>query len=598
MWLVLLYWLFIAFLFPSGKDLLWGLLLPLAVHATSRPGFFYLARIYSSDWKYLQYNHFILYFLFIMVEAGFASFHINSGAIVSFSFLRIFTLSMVFLLALTLANRILFYFILNPEGRRKKHGEIPILLYGAGTVAMHLLQDLMDADLTGKYRVSVIVDNDERKIHTRLGPYQIQAGKDIQKLVGQHEIREIWFTMPLAKNFIEAVMDSLKKFSVIYKIVPRKAEHIVPDIRSIRIEDLVKRPEIHLDSSLLTDYFANKRIIITGAAGSIGSEIARQVLQYHPRRVVFVDQWEKGIYDLEKGFSRDEYARQATIGYIADIQNVERMEEIIQGEKPHIIFHAAAYKHVPLMEINYTEAIRTNVLGTHTLFRVISAYARSAQFPVQLVNISSDKAVAPRNIMGITKRISELLAYNMGTRHSENLKTVSVRFGNVLGSSGSVVPLFWEQIQSGGPVTVTHPDMERFFMTIPEAVHLVFHSLLQSTGKDILALDMGEPVKITALAERLIRLAGLVPGKDIDMEYIGRRPGEKLKEELFWTKGSVKTENPYVFRSRRDLKKLEVDDFIRKVTDALAENHSLAWWKKFLIHHTEGGVSGQERTED
>lgn len=571
---------FVLFILPNEyRDIF--LFLYFGIHYIFRVSILTLLRVYSANWRYLLFDHFIYYFIIAVIEAIVCSIAVSGIDNLLSHGIPLFLI----LLSFTVFSRIIIFFILNPEGRKKKHGEIPLLIYGAGTVTMHLLQDLMDSDLTGKYKISAIIDNDEKKISTRIGPYRVNPGEKIKELILEHGIQEIWFTMPFARDFIQSVIDSLSGFSLSFKIVPRKTEHLIPDIRSIRIEDLVKRPEIHLDSAHLYQFFNNKRIIITGAAGSIGSEIARQILEYKPQRVVFIDQHEKGIYDIEKEFEKDDYARGHSIAYIADIQNERRMQEIIFSEKPHMLFHAAAYKHVPLMEINFTEAIETNVIGTYRLFRTIAEFAQTSGYPVQLINISSDKAVSPKNIMGITKRVSELLAYNIALSSNKKIKSSSVRFGNVLGSSGSVVPLFWNQIQNHENITITHPDMERFFMTIPEAVHLVFHATYQSGGEDIMALDMGDPVKITDLAERLIMLAGYVPGKDIHIDYIGKRPGEKLKEELFWTKGSVKTENPYIFRSTKDLKELNIPQFIARTKEALDSKHSLAWWKNFFASY-------------
>lgn len=580
--LILLFgWFYLVFFISPTLDLYYRLIYFFIAHFVLRVFTFTMFRIYASNWRYLQFNQFIQYTVIILIESLIITYLVFPTEKLFSNLIRIFFI----FLSLTTIARIIIFFFLNPEGRKKKQGEIPLLIYGAGTVTMHLLQDLMDSDLTGKYKIAAIVDNDKNKISNRIGPYRIYSGEQVHDLIEKLSIREVWFTMPFARDFIQSVIDSLTGFSLSYKIVPRKSEQLIPDIRSIRIEDLVKRPEIHLKSNHLNDLFQNKRIIITGAAGSIGSEIARQIITFKPQRVVFVDQYEKGIYDLEKEFSKDQYAIDHAIAYIADIQNARRMKEIIFSEKPHMVFHAAAYKHVPLMEINFTEAIDTNIIGTYRLFDIIREFSQISKHPIHLVNISSDKAVSPENIMGITKRISELLAYNIAHKSNGKLKSSSVRFGNVLGSSGSVVPLFWEQIQNHENITITHPDMERFFMTIPEAVHLVFHATLQSTGEDIMALDMGKPVKITDLAERLIMLAGLVPGKDIQIEYIGKRPGEKMKEELFWTKSSVKTENPYIFRSTEDLKELDVKSFISKTLEALNSKPSLSWWKKYFANY-------------
>jgi len=559
--------------------------------------------VYKIDWQYVNFYHYISLGL---VNAGLivaAVLFFDRPAVDPRYILTVSSgyMSLGFVL---FAHRVFWYFYFNPESLRKKTGETSVIIYGAGSVTMHLLEDLRTGDLIGKYHIVSIIDNNPDKIGSRLGPYKIQDAAEILSLVEKHRIKEIWLTMPVNSAIMDDVFGKLKNLAVMYKVVPRRFDHIIPDIRGVRIEDLIHRPEIRLSHQPLEKIFKGRRILITGAAGSIGSEIARQLQPFDTQRLVLLDQNERGIYDLEKEFA----GARNTICLIADIRNRKRMKDIISSEKPHIIFHAAAYKHVPLMEKNFIEAINTNILGTHNLLACTKEYLEdNPKAPeIRLINISTDKAVSPENIMGLTKRISELLVYNMalpGKTSKKNpgkekgnggrLKTVSVRFGNVLSSSGSVVPLFWEQIQNGGPLTVTHPDMERFFMTVPEAVNLVLHGLLEASGGSILALDMGKPVKILNMAERLILLSGLVPYKDIDIQFVGIRPGEKLKEELFWTKNSVVTRNPYIFKSKEDVKILNVGGVIENIIEAQKDlvnpgnpgktsKKSLHWWKQFL----------------
>lgn len=481
----------------------------------------------------------------------------------------------------TLAHRLFWYFRLNPETRFKKQGLTPVIIYGAGTVAHHLLQDLSTEDLLGKYQIAAIVDNDTQKTGGHVGPYRIHAGNDLRALAEKYQAAEIWFTMPATPDFLREVMDSLQNLNITYKLVPRKLAQFAPDVRKLRIEDLIRRPEIRLDESRVVTALGGKRVLVTGAAGSIGRELAKQIAALGPARLTLIDQWEHGVYQLEQDFNAENI-----FCAIADVRNERRLHDIIAAEKPQIIFHAAAYKHVPLMESNHLQAIETNILGTWHLIGAVSKYLHenSNADAVRLVNISTDKAVAPENIMGITKRIAELIVYNSGLHSNGRLLTASVRFGNVLGSSGSVVPLFWEQIQRGGPLTVTHPDMERFFMTIPEAVRLVLQAAsLPEEAETILALDMGKPVRIVELAERLILLAGKKPHEDIQIIFSGIRPGEKLKEELFWEKDSVRTAIPFIFRSAAELKSLDIDDFLLKLREALENDHSRSWYKEFLL---------------
>jgi len=540
-----------------------------------------VAGVYKISWKFFNLYHIVILLtlnLLVLVLLEYPALQVLTAegitdlaglyAIISF---------------LTLLSRVVWFFYLNPESRKKKTGDRPVLIYGAGTVTMHLLQDLRSTDLLGRYHIADIIDKNSEKIGSRVGPYRVQDASRLRSIVEKKSIKEIWLTMPVNTVNMEELFSQLVDFPVTYKVVPRKFEQIMPDMRSLRIEDLIQRPEIRLSREPLVDIFSGKRILVTGAAGSIGSEVARQIASFDVARLVLLDQHEKGVYDLELEYG----ARDDVVCYVADISNEKRMFDIVTSEKPELVFHAAAYKHVPLMEKNYLEAIETNILGTYALLRAIERYCkkRGDGEPVRFVNISTDKAVSPENIMGLTKRVVELLVYNFSLRLLSDkrfIKSVSVRFGNVLSSSGSVVPLFWDQIQNGGPVTVTDPEMERFFMTVPEAVNLVLHSIKETTGDDIFALDMGKPVRIVKLAERLILLAGRTPYKDIDIVFTGVRAGEKLKEELFWTKNSVATKNRYIFRSDDELKKIDIEQLLEKITAASHENHSMTWWKTFL----------------
>lgn len=535
-------------------------------------------RLYRANLKYL--NFFSLRSLFLVSVLCSAATQVGW-----FFDRRLFPVEAAFLFCaqniLTLLHRLFWYFRLNPESLVKKQGLTPVIIYGAGTVAHHLLEDLSAEDLLGKYQIAAIVDNDPDKTGGHVGPYRIFTGGDLRRLSEKFQAKEIWFTMPAKPDFLKQVMDALNGLSVAYKVIPRKLHEFAPDIRNLRIEDLIRRPEIRLDEKPVEETIRGRRILITGAAGSIGRELSRQIATLSPARLTLVDQWEHGVYQLEQEFSGENI-----FCAVADVRNERRLSDIITTEKPQIIFHAAAYKHVPLMETNHLQAIDTNILGTSHLIGAAQKYADSLPQGevVRIVNISTDKAVAPENIMGITKRIAELLMHNLGRTSGGRLKTVSVRFGNVLGSSGSVVPLFWEQIQKGGPLTVTHPDMERFFMTIPEAVRLVLQAAsLGDQSQGILALDMGKPVRIVELAERLILLAGKKPHSEIPITFTGIRPGEKLKEELFWEKDSVQTSIPFIFRSTSDVRDLDILDFLRLLKAALEENRSRSWYREFLL---------------
>lgn len=310
---------------------------------------------------------------------------------------------------------------------------------------------------------------------------------------------------------------------------PRPASSLVPCPSSvapapISLDTLLRRPAVNLDTPELQRFLAGKTVLVTGAGGSIGSEICRQILRFCPGKLILLEQAENALFEIHQELSQRWIGSPLT-PVVADICDSVRINQIFSAERPHVVFHCAAHKHVPMMELNPGEAVKNNVLGTKTV-----ADAAAAHHAHSFVLISTDKAVNPTSVMGAAKRCAELYVQSLTNR--SRTRFVAVRFGNVLGSSGSVVPTFKKQIAAGGPVTVTHPDMKRYFMTIPEASQLVLQAGAIADGGEIFILDMGEPIKILTLAEDLIRLSGLEPGKDIAIEFTGIRPGEKLYEEL------------------------------------------------------------------
>jgi FlaA1/EpsC-like NDP-sugar epimerase len=324
--------------------------------------------------------------------------------------------------------------------------------------------------------------------------------------------------------------------------------------KKIQIEELLQRPPIKLDIQKIKSEITDRTILVTGAAGSIGSEICRQLIQYQPRKIILADQAESPLFDIENELL---IKFKSVSSYIADISDFDRIEEIFKTHRPDIVFHAAAYKHVPLMELHAYEAIKTNLIGTKTI--VDNAIKYNCK---KFVFVSTDKAVNPTNVMGATKRASELYVQLMNENPEVTTKFITTRFGNVLGSNGSVIPIFKNQIESGGPIKVTHPDITRFFMTIPEACQLVLEAGSYGIGGEIFLFDMGQPVKIIDLAKKMIQLYGLEEGKDIDIEISGLRPGEKLYEELLADKeNTLPTHHPKIMIGKNadhDFKDLEV----------------------------------------
>ena len=311
----------------------------------------------------------------------------------------------------------------------------------------------------------------------------------------------------------------------VYELVDGKVS--VKQLRDIQIEDLLGREPVDLDLDQIGAYLAGQTVLVTGAGGSIGSEICRQITRFKPKAIILLGHGENSIFEIEQELKR-RHPGQRTVAVIADVRDEHRIDRVFEEYKPDVVFHAAAHKHVPLMEANPEEALTNNVFGTRNVAR--SADSHGAK---RFVMISTDKAVNPISVMGMSKRAAEMIVQSIGT--TSQTKFMAVRFGNVLGSRGSVVPMFRRQIAEGGPVTVTHPDMTRYFMTILEAVQLVIQAGAMGKGGEIFVLDMGEPVKITRLAEEIIRLSGMEPGKDIEITYTGIRPGEKLFEEILTT---------------------------------------------------------------
>jgi FlaA1/EpsC-like NDP-sugar epimerase len=354
----------------------------------------------------------------------------------------------------------------------------------------------------------------------------------MEKSVSQFKIDEILIAMPSESGeVIRRVVDEARKTDAKYRIIPSIYDLIsgkvtINQIRNVDVEDLLRRKPVELNSDIIKNYTKDKIILVTGAGGSIGSEIVRQLSRFEPQKVVLLGRGENSIHQLmneiQYNFSSLNYATE-----IGDIRDKQTMERLFQKYKPQVVFHAAAHKHVPLMEANPEQAIFNNVCGTQNLVQLAIDFGVT-----HFVNISTDKAVNPTSVMGATKRISEQIV-QWGANQTDNGEVfVSVRFGNVLGSRGSVIPKFKEQIKRGGPISITHPDMVRYFMTIPEASQLVMQAGALNMNGSVFVLDMGEPVSIETMARDLITLSGFEPDKDIEIEYTGMRPGEKLFEEL------------------------------------------------------------------
>lgn len=452
---------------------------------------------------------------------------------------------------------------ISKEGEKK-----PTLIVGGGRGGSLLIRQMMNTPYMGMEPVLVVDDDPNKQKMSIASGVKIQGYiADIPDLVKKFNIKKIIIAIPTLSQqrlreinkLCEGANVEVFKMPNIENVMSGEIE--VNQLKKVEVEDLLGRDPVELDMASISKELTHKTILVTGAGGSIGSEICRQVCKFTPDRIILLGHGENSIYHIHQeliGLYKEEIE---VIPIIADVQDKERMKEVMQAYKPYVVYHAAAHKHVPLMEYNPQEAIKNNVLGTRN-----TAEAAKLAEVSKFVMVSTDKAVNPPNVMGATKRIAEMVIQSM---NNETSKTdfVAVRFGNVLGSRGSVIPLFKKQIEAGGPVTVTHPDMTRYFMTIPEASRLVLQAGALATGGEVFVLDMGKPVKIVDLAKNLIRLSGYKE-EDIGIEFSGIRPGEKLFEELL-NKDEIHPEQVYekIYRGkvRNDDENLQL--FVDEVTN-------------------------------
>jgi len=393
------------------------------------------------------------------------------------------------------------------------------------------------------------MDDDYSKKGQKLHGLPIYGGVDeLERVTLKEKIEIVVIAMPSAKDeAVKKVINAAKDTGATVRILPRVHDIIdgavsVSKIRPVEIEDLLGRTQVKLNNEVVSGYIKGKRVLVTGGGGSIGSELCRQISNYMPSELIILDIYENNAYDIQQELKQNNVPFELKV-LIASVRDRDRLTQIFSENRPEVVFHAAAHKHVPLMETSPQEAIKNNVIGTRNVIEL------SNQFKVQqFVMISTDKAVNPTNIMGASKRLCEMLVQSYAQLPEVNTRYAAVRFGNVLGSNGSVIPLFKKQIQKGGPVTVTHPEIIRYFMTIPEAVQLVIQAGGIAAKGEIFVLDMGNPVKIDQLARDLIRLSGFKPDEEIKIEYSGLRPGEKLYEELLMSEeGLLDTEIDKIF---------------------------------------------------
>lgn len=421
-----------------------------------------------------------------------------------------------------------------------------VMIIGAGEATNVIMREIQNSSYLANSNIACIIDDDRRKVGKYIRGVKVIGTRDkIKEAAKLYDIDEIIFAIPSASNEVKRdILNICKETDCTLKILPGVYQMVdgeinVNSIRNVDVLDLLGRDPIEVDIESIMGYVKDKVIMVTGGGGSIGSELCRQLVSHKPKQLIIFDIYENNAYDIQQELKIN-YPDANVVTLIGSIRNVSRLESVFAQYKPDIVYHAAAHKHVPLMEVSPDEAVKNNVVGTWNVAKMADKYGVK-----KFVMISTDKAVNPTNVMGATKRICEMIVQT----YNEISKTdfVAVRFGNVLGSNGSVIPLFKKQIEAGGPVTVTDPNIIRYFMTIPEAVSLVLQAGAYAKGGEIFILDMGEPVKIDDLAKNLIRLSGYTLGVDMEIKYTGLRPGEKLYEELLMKEeGLQETDNKLI----------------------------------------------------
>ena len=531
----------------------------------------------------------------VMIAMSFIKYRFYGGAFLFPSSIIIveYFVCISFLLVFRFAVKLLYM-----EGLKRDKEMIPTVIYGAGTyglITKHTVEK--EARLDGK--IVCFIDDDKNKLGKSMEGLKIFHSSSLEQIINSNGIKRLILAIKNPdKKQKRRIIDICLAHDVEILNVPSPTDWIngeftTGQIKPIKIEDLLGRESITLDSDKLGDEFEGKTILVTGAAGSIGSEIVRQLVAYNPQRVIMLDQAESPLYNLKMEL-KEKRLDHLTETVIADIRNLDRLENVFSTFKPQIVFHAAAYKHVPLMEDNPSEAILTNVQGSKHLVDLAINYKVK-----KFVLISTDKAVNPTNVMGTSKRIAEIYAQSADKR--SQTKFITTRFGNVLGSNGSVIPLFKRQIEAGGPLTVTDRNITRYFMTIPEACALVLEAEAMGEGSEIFVFDMGESVKIYDLAKKMVKLSGLTLGKDIEIKFTGLRPGEKLYEELLTSEENTQpTHHPQILIAKvREYDFDEISENISQLTALFNDqnNEEIVRLMKWIVPEFRSNNSEYEKLD-
>lgn len=539
---------------------------------------FHLSKSYKSIIRYEEGKDYLKYFglciissIIICIIRKVFKFYILVSA-------RLNILAGIFIALMMISYRIIVKYILVADIVNKginvnKEKQKNLLIIGAGNAAHEIIKTIKSSMKENYNIVGIIDDNKKRLNYTVSGVKIIGNRNDIVRICKENNIDLIFFSIANIDNENKKqILNICQATDAKVRILPGlkeiiKDKKLIENLRDVEIEDILGRDPIKLDNKNIESLIKEKVVIVTGAGGSIGSELCRQIIKYKPEKLVMIDIYENSLYDIEIEL-KTKYPKIKIDAIIASVRDNKRLEQIFEEYKPYLVFHAAAHKHVPLMEKSPLEAIKNNVFGTYNVVNACDKYDVK-----RFILISTDKAVNPTNIMGATKRICEMIV--QAKNKESKTEYAAVRFGNVLGSNGSVVPLFKKQIAEGGPVTVTHKEITRFFMTIPEAVELVLQAMTYANGGEIFVLDMGQPVKIYDLAVSLIKLSGLSPNQDIDIKITGLRPGEKLYEELLMgEEGLEKTAHNEIFVAEPlDITMKDIDKKIDILNKLLEKNN-------------------------
>lgn len=530
---------------------------------------FYFFGLYNRLWQYASIGELVNIVIAVtvgtVINIALAYFLMEGGQfpLPRSVFLLSWLLNIVLIGGSRLTWRIIRDYGLNINQQR---GGKPVLIVGAGDAGALVAKELRN-HYNGSINIVGFVDDDTAKQKQKLMGIPVLGDRNsIPELVDKYGVQEIIIAIPSATGRkVREIIAICQETSASIKILPGMFELLdgkvtVNHIREVQVEDLLGREPVKLDLEEISQYLNKKVVLVTGAGGSIGSELCRQIAGFSPQKLLLLDHCENNVYDIDLEL-RHNHPELDIVPLVKDIRDAQSIKEMFKKFKPAVVFHAAAHKHVPLMEVNPEEAVKNNVLGTYNVAAAADLYGAK-----KFVLISTDKAVNPTSVMGATKRVAEMVIQHLDKTSSTNY--VAVRFGNVLGSRGSVVPLFKKQIANGGPVTLTHPEMVRYFMTIPEAVQLVIQAGAMAKGGEIFVLDMGEPVKIIDLAKSMIKLSGFEPGVDIDIVVTGIRPGEKLYEELLTAEEGVNaTTHKRIFVAKpNNLNHQLIEETLAKIT--------------------------------